>query len=384
VASFSVVDDALVIDLAAMRRIVIDPANRTARVKAGATSAELASAAQEHGLALSTGDTPTVGMGGLTTGGGIGFMVRRYGLAIDNLLSARIVTASGEIVTASPTSHPDLFWAIRGGGGNVGIVTEFEFRMAPVGTVLGGTLMLPATREVVRGYLDFLGFGPGRFDHHREHDARAAGSVRAGWDGEQAHAHDPAGGDRRSRGGPEGPCAAAGAGGADCGPDRPDALPLDLRDYTAAGADEWRQGTVRMMFADDLGDAAIEASIAAVRDATAPASLVQVRGLGGALARVAPAATAFAHRQRRYLVALIRVRYDPAEEPGQHEAWIRSLWDAIRHEGSGVYVNFLQHEGEDRIREAYPSGTCERLAAVRARYDPDNIFRFNQNIPPAR
>jgi len=155
VASFSVVVDALVIDLAAMRRIVIDPASRTARVRAGATSAELASAAQEHGLALSTGDTPTVGMGGLTTGGGIGFMVRRYGLAIDNLLSARIVTASGEIVTASPTSHPDLFWAIRGGGGNVGIVTEFEFRMAPVGTVLGGTLMLPATREVVRGYLDF-------------------------------------------------------------------------------------------------------------------------------------------------------------------------------------------------------------------------------------
>ena len=132
-AYLSVIDGALVVDLSDMKRVSIDPEARIARVQPGATSGDLAGPANAHGLALSTGDTHSVGMGGLTTGGGIGFMVRKYGLAIDNLLSAQVVTAAGEIVTASADEHPDLFWAIRGGGGNVGIVTEFTFRLAPVG-----------------------------------------------------------------------------------------------------------------------------------------------------------------------------------------------------------------------------------------------------------
>ena len=159
-ALYSVVDDALVIDLSGMKRVRIDPEQRIAYVQPGATSGDLAGPAGEHGLALSTGDTHSVGMGGLTTGGGIGFMARKYGLAIDNLLAARVVLADGSIVTASATERPDLFWAIRGGGGNFGIITEFTYRLAPVGQIYGGALILPATKEVLRGYLDYATSAP--------------------------------------------------------------------------------------------------------------------------------------------------------------------------------------------------------------------------------
>src|SRR5215207_11522593 len=159
-AYLSVIDGVLVVDLSEMARVSIDPEARIARVQPGTTSGDLAGPANANGLALSTGDTHSVGMGGLTTGGGIGFMVRKYGLAIDNLLSAQVVTAAGEIVTASATEHPDLFWAIRGGGGNFGIVTEFTYRLAPVSQILGGELMLPASREVLRGYLDYAASAP--------------------------------------------------------------------------------------------------------------------------------------------------------------------------------------------------------------------------------
>src|SRR5215213_9832020 len=159
-AYLSVIDNAIVVDLSDMAGIEIDPEARIARVQPGATSGDLAGPANEFGLALSTGDTHSVGMGGLTTGGGIGFMVRKYGLAIDNLHAAQVVTAAGDIVTASAEDHPDLFWAIRGGGGNAGIVTEFVFRLAPVSQVLGGELMLPASREVLRGYLNYAASAP--------------------------------------------------------------------------------------------------------------------------------------------------------------------------------------------------------------------------------
>ncbi len=160
IAHFSMIDDVIVVDLSSMKCVTIDPEARTARVQAGATSGDLAGPANAHGLALSTGDTHSVGMGGLTTGGGIGFMVRKYGLAIDNLIAAQVVTAAGEIVTASASENPDLFWGIRGGGGNFGIVTEFTYQLAPVGLILGGDLVLPASREVVRGYLDYTATAP--------------------------------------------------------------------------------------------------------------------------------------------------------------------------------------------------------------------------------
>jgi FAD/FMN-containing dehydrogenase len=353
---------------------------RIARVQPGATSGDLAGLANDFGLALSTGDTHSVGMGGLTTGGGIGFMVRKYGLAIDNLLAAQVVTAAGEIVTASAEEHPDLFWAIRGGGGNAGIVTEFVFRLAPVGQILGGDLMLPATREVIRGYLDYaasapddltaianLIYAPPAPHVPAERVGELVLSILVSWTG------DIAAGERALA-----PLRALATPVADAVAPIPYPQIYRFTEHQAAP----HAASIRMMFADELSDETLDAALSAMQRASSPFSLVQFRGLGGAMARVASDATAFAHRQRRYFVAVIGLWLDPAEDAAVHEAWTAALWQRIRHEGRGVYVNFLEVEGPDRVHEAYPPDTYARLAAIKRRYDPGNLFRFNQNVPP--
>ncbi len=307
-------------------------------------------------------------------------MVRRYGLAIDNLLSAQVVTAAADVVTASTDEHPDLLWAIRGGGGNFGIVTEFTFRLAPVGQVLGGELLLPASREVIRGYLDYavsapddlttianLLYAPPAPHVPQERVGELVLSILVCWSGSVEE------GERALA-----PLRALATPVADAVSPIP--YPA-IYQFTAHQA-EPHAASIRSMFADKLSDGALDAALAAMRNATSPFSLVQFRGLGGAMARVNADATAFAHRDRRYFVAIIGLWLNAAEDEAVHSAWTESLWQAIRHEGSGVYVNFLQEEGEARIREVYPSATFARLAAIKRRYDPRNIFRFNQNIPP--
>jgi FAD/FMN-containing dehydrogenase len=379
-AYLSVIDDAIVVDLSDMAQVSIDPMARIARVQPGATSGDLAVPANDFGLALSTGDTHSVGMGGLTTGGGIGFMVRKYGLAIDNLLAAQVVTAAGEIVTASAEEHPDLFWAIRGGGGNAGIVTEFVFRLALVGQILGGDLMLPATREVIRGYLDYaasapddlttianLIYAPPAPHVPAERVGELVLSILVSWTG------DIAAGERALA-----PLRALATPVADAVAPIPYPQIYRFTEHQAAP----HAASIRMMFADELSDETLDAALSAMQRASSPFSLVQFRGLGGAMARVASDATAFAHRQRRYFVAVIGLWLDPAEDAAVHEAWTAALWQRIRHEGRGVYVNFLEVEGPDRVHEAYPPDTYARLAAIKRRYDPGNLFRFNQNVPP--
>jgi FAD/FMN-containing dehydrogenase len=379
-AHLSVIDDALMVDLSGMKRVSIDPEARLARVQAGATSGDLAGPASAHGLALTTGDTHSVGMGGLTTGGGIGFMVRKYGLAIDNLLAAQVVTASGEIVTASPDEHPDLFWAIRGGGGNVGIVTEFTYRLAPVGQILGGELLLPASREVLRGYLDYVATAPDElttianvlhappFPHvPAERVGELALSILVCWTGSLAD------GERALA-----PLRALAEPIVDAV--RPMPYPEIYR-FTAHQA-EPHGASIRSMFAHDFSDQALDAVLAAMENASSPFSLVQFRGLGGALARVPTDSTAFAHRDKPYFFAIIGLWLDPAEDPAVHTAWTEELWRVTRPEGAGVYVNFLENEGADRVRDAYPPATYARLAEIKRAYDPRNMFRFNQNITP--
>lgn len=380
VARLSMIDDAIIVDLSHMTRISIDPEARTARVQAGATSGDLAGPANEHGLALTTGDTHSVGFGGLTSGGGVGFMVRKYGLTIDNLLAAEVVTAAGEVVTASADERPDLFWAIRGGGGNAGIVTEFTFRLAPVSQILGGELILPATREVLRGYLAYATAAPEDLSTiaHLMHAPPAPHvpqelvgqlvfSILVCWSGDLA------------------------AGEEALAPLRALATPLvdavsampypEIYRFTAHQA-EPHAAAIRMMFTDELSDAAIDAALAAMQQASSPFSLIQFRGLGGAYARVPAGATAFAHRNQRYFFAIIGLWLDPAVEAAPHQAWTAALWEKVRHEGHGVYVNFLEEEGPQRVQEAYPPATYARLAAIKRRYDPTNLFRFNQNVPP--
>jgi FAD/FMN-containing dehydrogenase len=378
VAHHSMIDGAIVVDLSGLKRVSILPQARIARVQAGATSRDVADVAHAFGLALSTGDTAGVGMGGLATGGGIGLMVRKYGLAIDNLLSARVVTANGDVVTASPDEHPDLFWAIRGGGGNFGVVTELEFRLAPVEQVLGGVLILPASREVIRGYLDYTASAPddlttiANLMHvpplpfvppDRVGDlvllivACWTGSVE---DGERALA----------------PLRSLATPIADLVSPIPYPQMFDFTEFGPHAA------SVRMMFANDLADASIEASLDAMERVSSPLSVIQLRGLGGQMAHVGSGETAFAHRDRRYVVSIVALWTDAAEDADPHRAWVQSLWEKIRHEGIGTYVNFLEDEGEDRVREAYPAATFARLAAIKRQYDPENLFRFNQNIPP--
>jgi hypothetical protein len=307
-------------------------------------------------------------------------MVRKHGLTIDSLQSARVVTAAGDIVTASADEHPDLFWAIRGGGGNVGVVTEYTFRLASVGNVLGGELMLPATPDVLRGYLDVASSAPDDLTtiatlmhappapHVPPHQVgELVLSVLVCWTG------DPW------------------AGAAAVAPLRALATPVadslsvmpypDLYGFTAhQGAPH--APSVRTMFADDLSDGALDAMLAAMANATSPYSVVQVRALGGAMARVPEDATAFAHRRRRFMVVVTGVWLDAAEDAAPHRAWTEALWQTLRPEANGAYVNFLEDEGPDRVRDAYPPATYARLAAVKRRYDPDNLFRFNQNVPP--
>jgi FAD/FMN-containing dehydrogenase len=380
VAHYSVVDDVILVDLSGMKSISVDPEARIARVQAGATSGDLAGPAHTRGLALSTGDTHSVGMGGLTTGGGIGFMVRKYGLAIDNLLAAQVVTAAGQIVTASASEHPDLFWGIRGGGGNFGIVTEFTYRLAPVSQILGGMLLLPASREVIRAYLDYVATAPddlttiADLTHAppapfvpQERVGELVLSILVCWtgsvaDGEQALA----------------PLRALATPVADAVSPIP--YP-DIYQFTAHQAAP-HGVSIRSMFADTLSDAALDAALEAMERASSPFSLVQFRGLGGALARVGKDATAFAHRDKRYLVAIIGLWLDAAEDAARHSAWTESLWQTMRPEGAGVYVNFLEKEGADRVRDAYPPAIFARLVEIKRKYDPQNMFRFNQNIPP--
>jgi FAD/FMN-containing dehydrogenase len=381
-AHFTVADGAIVVDFSEMKRVTVDPETHVARVEAGATSGDIAAVAQPLGLALTTGDTRSVGIGGLTTGGGVGFMVRKYGLTIDNLLSAQVVLADGRIVTASVEEHPDLFWAIRGGGGNVGIITEFTFQLAKVGTILGGDIMLPASREVIRGYLEYAASAPedlttiANVMHAppapyvpEERVGEVVLSVLVSWtgsteDGEKALA----------------PLRALASPVADT----VSPIPYeDIYKYTDHYSTP-HGAAIRMMFADELSDDAIDAGLKAIQKSSSPFGLFHLRALGGAMSRVAPDATAFANRTQKYFVSIINVWLDPAEDAAVHQDWTESLWQKIRHEGSGVYVNFLEREGEDRIRAAYPGSTYDRLARVKGKYDPENLFRFNQNVLPRR
>lgn len=380
-AGYGMVDVALIVDLSGMKRITIDPTSRLARVEAGVTSGEFAAVAQPHGLAISTGDTSSVGFGGLVTGGGIGFMVRRYGLAIDNLVAVKVVTASGKLVTASELEHPDLFWAIRGGGGNFGIVTEFTLRLAEVRQIIGGGLVLPANREVIRGYLDYVVDAPddlttiAKLMHAPPTpyipEARFGELVLwilVTWTGSKAEG-------RRALA----PLRAL----AEPVADAIGLIPYPaMFNYTAHQAIPISH-FIRHMFAHQVGDAVIDAALDAVDHASSPFNMVEFRGLGGAMARVAAEATAFAHREKRYLVNGLALWMDETEDATPHRSWIDALWSAIRAEGAGAYVNFLEDEGQERIREAYPSATLARLTEVKRTYDPYNMFRFNQNIIPA-
>jgi FAD/FMN-containing dehydrogenase len=381
-AGHSSSDGGIVLDLGAMKGLDIDAEARTAWAQTGLTAGEYTAAAAARGLATGFGDTGSVGIGGLTLGGGIGYLVRKHGLTIDDLLAAELVTADGRVLRVDDQTHPELFWAIRGGGGNFGVATRFQFRLHPLDQVVGGMLLLPATPEVIAGFVAAAQAAP-------EELSAIANIMKAPpMPMVPEHAH----------GKPIVMALLCYAGEVDAGeravaPFRALATPLadmvrpmpypEIYQFTEGGPAPDHEAA-RSLFLDAVELPTAEAIVEHLRASTAPIAVAQLRVLGGAMARVPADATAFAHRGRRIMAAIGAVWEHPgATEAAVHEAWVVEFAAALRQGDPGVYVNFVGDEGQARVREAYPGSTWERLAAVKARYDPTNLFRLNQNIPPA-
>ena len=378
VAGHSTADDALMLDLAGMKALHIDPVRRLVWAQPGLTAGEVTNALAEHGLAVPFGDTSSVGIAGLTLGGGIGYLVRKYGLAIDNLVSVELVTADGRLLIASERQKPELFWAVRGGGGNFGVITRLVYHAQPVSTVFGGALFLPGTREVIASIMPLALAAPEELSVIAfVMDAPPAPFIPADRVGELSvmltfvYAGDPVDGEAAIA-----PFRALAEPIADlAGP-----MPYPgIYAFTEEGAKP-DAFLVRSAFLDTVDDQTVDTIIEYLSRATTPGAMIQLRGLGGAIARVPAGATAFAHRAAQVLFAVITV-YEGAAEP--HVAWTEELFDVVRPQARGVYSNFLGNEGTERLHEAYPTATYQRLAELKRRFDPANLFRLNQNIAPA-
>ena len=377
-AGHGVSDGGIVLDLSEMRAVQIDAEHRIAWAESGLTAGDYTAAAGAYGLATGFGDTGSVGIGGITLGGGIGYLVRKHGLTIDDLLAADIVTADGELCRVDADTNPDLFWAIRGGGGNFGVVTRFQFRLHEVGAITGGMLLLPATPEVIRSFVAAAEAAPEELSTIANiMTAPRLPFVPAEYQGRiivlamLVHAGSPEAGHRAIA-----PFRALATPIADMVRPMPypEIYPREEPGYHPIAAG-------RSLFVDAIDDAAAEAILDHLQSSTASMAVAQVRVLGGAMARVPVEATAFAHRRRRMLVNLAAL-YERPEEAPAHEAWVSRFARTLHHGDAAVYVNFLGEEGAARVRDAYPGSTWDRLVAVKDCYDPTNLFQLNQNVPP--
>lgn len=384
IPGFSVCDGGLVIDLTPMKAVTVDPTSRTAVVAPGVSWGEFDAAAQEYHLATPGGEISHTGVAGLTLGGGIGWLTRMHGLACDNLVAAEVVTAAGEVVQVDETSDPDLLWGLRGGGGNFGVVTAFTFRLHPVPPLYGGTVVFAGHRatEALSLYRELGAAAPRELSlvavlmtappapyvpaelRGAPAVALAGAYVGAVADGERLLA--PL---RTALGVPA--------------VDMLGVLPYTALQQMVDGSAPWGlRSYVKSDFLDELDDAAIAALVEVGGDRTSPLSHVLLRRLGGALADAEPAATAFAHRGAIHLLTVVGA-WGPGEDPTGQAEWARRTWGATRRLARGTYVNHLENEGEDRVHEAYPAATWRRLATLKARLDPANVFRHNQNVSPA-
>lgn len=380
----AVCDDGLVIDLSAMRAVRVDPAARTARVQGGATWADFDHEAQAFGLATTGGLVSSTGVGGLTLGGGIGYLSRRFGLAIDNLRGVDIVTAGGELVHASADEHPDLFWALRGGGGNFGVVTEFEFALHPVGPeVLGGPIFHPfeAAADGLRFYRELMADAPDELACYamvvRVPDADpfpASERGRPGFVFVPCYSGDPAAGERLLA-----PLRAFGTPLLDAVGRLPYATLQQTFDAGAAPGNRWYTKSRDLT---GLTDEAIATIVRHCEALPGPLTQVALECLGGAVARVPKSSTAFPHRDSPYSFGVWPAWTDPADDDALI-AWAREFHqDMAPHSTGGVYVNYLDADEGGRVGDAY-GDHLERLVGIKQSWDPDNLFRQNQNIVPS-
>jgi FAD/FMN-containing dehydrogenase len=377
-AGHGVSEGGIVLDLSDMRRVEIDAVRRTAWAETGVTVGDYTDAAGRHGLATPFGDSGSVGIGGITLGGGVGYLARKHGLTIDSLLAAELVTADGERLRVDDESHADLFWAIRGGGGNFGVVTRVQFRLHDVSTIVGGMLVLPATPDAIASFVAAADAAPEELstianvmpapplpflapeDHGRL--VVLAMLAYAGDVEEGQRAVEPF----RTLADPIADMVRPMS--------YPELFPPEPEDYRPVTA-------MRTTFVDRFDRSAAEMLVDRLQDPSAGMALAQLRALRGAIARVPAAATAYAHRESRFMANVVAMYERPDERPAR-EAWVS---DVVAELGGGdaAYVGFVGDEGERGVRAAYPGATWDRLAAIKARYDPHNVFRLNQNVPPA-
>jgi FAD/FMN-containing dehydrogenase len=377
-AGHSVCDGGIVLDLSDMRGLDIDPEGRTAWAQTGLTAGEYTKAAAGHGLATGFGDTASVGIGGLTLGGGVGYLSRAHGLTIDDLLAAEIVTADGQIVEVDAENDPDLFWAIRGGGGNFGVATRFKFRLHELEGVVGGMLMLPATAEVVRSFVAEAAAAPDELSTI----ANVMPAPPMPFVPEEQHGRLVVMGLLCYAGPPEAAEPVLAPFRSLATPIVDMVRPISYPEMYPPEEEEFHPTAIgRNMFVDSVDEDAAGMIVERLESSDATMRVTQLRVLGGAIARVPDEATAFAHRGSR-IMANVAAFYDGPEDKPVREAWVNEFAADLRQGDTGAYVNFLGEDGPERIRAAYPGATWDRLTAIKARYDPTNLFRLNQNIPP--
>jgi FAD/FMN-containing dehydrogenase len=388
VAGTAVCDGGIVIDLSAMRAVVVDPVEGTALVEGGALWGDVDHKTQAHGLATTGGIVSHTGVGGLSLGGGIGWLMRKHGLTADNLDHAEVVTAAGEIVEASASDHPDLFWALRGGGGNFGIVTSFRFALHPIGpTVVAGPIFWAAedTTDVLRFYRDFVTDAPDELgtivrlgtipplpvipDDLHWRPAIAVSCCYAG---------DVEDGDRAVQ-----PLRRFGTPLVDLvGPTRYVDHQRSIDETVPHGWHYYWKGTNL----PGLSDEVIEVLAEHASRVSSPRSYAAIFHMGGAVARASRDATAYSGRAAAHTMSIDAVWLADQDDAvrASETAWARAFLDALQPHGAGVYVNFLDSDDDTRrVHEAYGDDIYRRLAVVKATYDPDNVFHHNKNIPPS-
>ena len=382
----AVANGALTIDLRGLRTITVDAEAKTARVGGGATWAELDAATQEHGLAVPGGTWSDTGIGGLTLGGGFGWLTGKYGLTIDNLISADVVTSDGQVLRASADEHPGLFWALRGGGGNFGVVTEFEFRLHPVGPLVqlgmffweaaDGTEALRFLREIVADLPDPTGVlvgamcaPPAPFVPAEHHGKPGYALIIAGFDGPEEHEK----------------VVEQVRGGLPALFELVTPIPYVQLQKLLEGAPPGLLAYDKGLYVEELSDEIIDVLVGQMPGRASELSLVQIFPMRGAFAAAADEDTAFGGRRTPgYLIGSVALALTP-ELHAADRAWVRAMWSAlVPHAGNvGGYVNFMSEYEEDRVRASFGAQKYARLAAIKAEYDPENVFHHNANIRPS-
>ena len=378
VSGNAITDGGLMIDLSPMKGVRVDPEGKTARAEPGVTWGEFDHETQAFGLATTGGLVSTTGVAGLTLGGGLGWLMGNHGLACDNLISVDVVTADGRFLTASDSHNQDLFWALRGGGGNFGIATSFEFQLHPVGPMLGGILIHPLDKaaETIGFYDDYTRTCPDELGTFVAFVTSPEGervmAIFVCYNGAVEE------GERVLR-----PLREFGTPLADMiGP-----MPyVQVQRMMDEGFPAGRQNYWKSNFLKGLDTEAIEIIVDHVAKAPSPYSAVAIEQFSGAVNRVGMDDTAFNHRDARYNLLIVGIWPDPTAK-ADNVKWVRDLWDAMEpYSSGGVYVNYLGEEadeGAERIKSAYGPEKYERLVALKNKYDPINLFRLNQNIKPS-